>query len=667
MAKKEFDGKLKETLKTLTKFGVKNIDQLKAKLEAGALTEEGQKLIEGLKNLGIQSAEDVEAIIERSEALTSANQDQASTIDRQNIKIDELDARIQTLMDNIDQLDEQQRIELNKLKQKIDSLKGQKHYLASTVKTLEQKVGDLEFACGQFENDNRVLTQQVKALEARILTIQESSELLNKEQQAKLKRAKETIKSLKGQRRYLVETIKALRTDVENLEAAVLLVKAENDKLTKENVDLTHKLKKSKTVTKIASTATAILLLGNILLTILASKYGMSVKDLKTELSNSDITISDLLSQKEISDAKNDALVEIIENKDQKLMELLDGVITKFGLTESMVFADQSLEEGQAPEKVTLFGDEYDIKVSESGKKAYADGQDSLVTASYFADNDSRIAFIDGYANEYLPAQIDDMLTEADLLKKEIEELKKNLGTGNDAYYQGIITGLESRIAELEAELEAVKSDSQATIDALNAEIAERDNEIKELQGKLDDAERTRAEAEQQRDDALAEKDALQDIYDELLNKYEEAITSGKIDETTINALAQELARVKDELERKDGELKTAQDALDKANDAYAELEDKYNEEVSKREDAERSVVLLEQQLKDAEAKILVLEKALEDALAGTNSKEESPSNSNTNEGTSNTPVADENNPDSVQPEDNNNEHTNPGYENNGR
>lgn len=609
---KNYAGNLKSTQEALTKAGITNVKMLREVLAKAALTELSpveRALVDAAKNLGINSVEDLNRLQAEKAELVKVSKEQQTTITEKEAIIVELE---------------------------------------NSIKEIEAK-----------------------------------SDKNNREQQAQIADLKKRIYSLRGQRGYLVNTIKGLRKDVETLQIVVLTKTLENVKLQKEidegyptykaevaavkgvsnkaqaDLEVANKTVKKTKKAAIVGFALAVVLAAS---TVVAS-LGWVNQAKKTQAVENNYTSQ--ISQMEDEYGKTitqlqgerDAAVSKLNEREQQMYEILDDTITSFGLTESMIIADQNVD---IPTNITIFGDKYVIDLSDLGQAYYADNQDNVVTMEYFADLTDGMEFVNGYANEYIPMQMEELENEIADLTQELEDAKAN--AGNSSEYQAIIAQLNDRIAELEAQLEDLTETSEAAQEALKEEIADLTQQVTDLETKLEAAENAREAAEDARDQALAERDSLQDSYDALQKQYEEAVASGKLSETTAKALAEKLATVEDQLAQANNDLAQAQAELDQKDAALAELQGDYNELQSQLTEKETAIAELEAKVKELEAKIAQLEAALENSKV----KEETPSDSNTNQGT-NTPVADQNNPDGYQPDDNNDEYNKDNQPSNGR
>lgn len=547
-------------------------------------------------------------------------------------------------------------------RQTIETLKSMGIVSASDVAKLQDRNAELVKA-----NDDHISTitekdRVIAELEGRLQVLSETVKADDTKNRKKIKDLQDKVKSLKGQRSYLVKTIGELREEIGQLELALLLRTAENEQLTKKLETSNKKVKKAWVVAA-AGFALAVVLGASSVV----SSIGWANQNQKVQAMEKDhaAKVEMLEDQIDVLEQDRDQAVSNLTTREKQIYDILDRTITNFVLTESMVFADQNIPEGQAPEKITVFGDEYDINVSELGKAYYLHETDEQITMDYFADLSDGLEFVNGYANEYLPMHIEELETEIDGLEKELEEAKQNMGTGtgNSAEYEATIAALNERIAELEAELDAVKLNSAEIEQTLTKEIETLNNTITGLTEEVEAAETAREEAEAARDALQTEKDNLQVEYEVLEEMYEEAIASGKVNDSTTKALAEKLVKVEEELATTKADLESAQQQLAVKDADYADLVSDYNELQSELITKETKITELETKVAQLESRIADLEAELEDSAV----KEESPSNSNTNQGSSNTPVADENNPDSYQPDDNNNEYNKDDQPMNGR
>lgn len=609
---KNYAGNLKSTQEALTKAGITNVKMLKEVLAKAALTEltpVERALVDAAKNLGINSVEDLNKLQAEKAELVKVNKDQQSTITEKETIIAELEKSIKEIEEKADKNNKDQQAQIADLKKRIYSLRGQRGYLANTVKSLRKDVETLQIV---------VLTK--------------------------------TLENVKLQ--------KEIEEGFPTYKAEIAAVQGVSNKAQADLEGANQTVKKTKKVA-IVGFALAVVLAATTVVTSLG--WANQAKRTQSVENNyiSQIELMEDEHSKAIDQLQNerDQAISQLNEREKEMYTMLDDTITSFGLTESMIVADQKVD---IPTKITIFGDKYVIDLSDLGQAYYADNQDNVVTMEYFADLSDGMQFVSGYANEYIPMLMEELEEEIDDLTKELEDAKAN--AGNSSEYQAIIAQLNERIAELEAQLEDLTESSEAAQEALEEEIADLTQQITDLETQKQVAEDARDAAETARDQALAERDALQDNYDALQQQYEEAVASGKLSETTAKALAEKLATVEDQLAQANNDLAQAQAELDQKDAALAELQGDYNELQSQLTEKETAIAELEAKVKELEAKIAQLEAALENSKV----QEETPSNSNTNQGT-NTPVADQNNPDGYQPEDNNDEYNKDNQPSNGR
>lgn len=576
-----YNGSLKGTQELLSKMGITNLTMLKEILNRNVaeLSPAEQTLVKRLNELGIK---DVAAFDQAKEQYALAAEEKNSIIASKEETIAKLEADVKYLEEHSAKLDQKQKETIAKLKEQVYSLRGQRGYLANKVKELSYEVEVLKTTIALQDGLNSQLNEELRAEQER------SAENLH----------------------------------VANSSQAALAA-------------MENKVK-GKLITKIATGAVALTLAAaTIVASIGWANEAKRANSLESERDSAYNTIIDL-------EDERDFVVSQLNQREKQIYNILDRTITNMQLYESDIFADQDLANGQIPNKVTVFGDEYNINVSDLGKAYLTDKSDDQITMDYFADITDGLEFVNGCANEYLPSLIESLESEIASLNVTIDDLKHNNGSET-------IAQLEGRISELEAELEQVKLNAKETEETLRAEISDLVVENGELKGQLDTAESERDAAEAERDALQESLDDLQDRYDILNGKYEKAIESGKVSETTINALATKLAQVEEELNTTKGELSNAQALLAEKDAAYAELLDSYTKSQQEITDKEAKIAELEIKVGDLEDKVV----ELENKLANSNAKEESPSNSNTNEETTNTPVADENEEDGLHPDEN--------------
>ena len=405
-------------------------------------------------------------------------------------------------------------------------------------------------------------------------------------------------------------------------------------------------------------------------------------------------------------EAKFNEIEQNLILKDQELAQLngeiyevVKDAIDTYNLTDNVVFADQreAIANGQKITNVTVFGDEYNINVSQSQdvqNKINNNKADKFSVDFLTNPVKDGLEFVRGYA-KVLVKTIDNL----EIKLENLEDALLDAELGNNS---GIVAELQGKVKELQAELDTTKAEYAAYLETTEAEIeklltekAELEEVIAQTTAELETITAERDELITERDEltaeletVTAERDELQTSfntlkteYDELYAEYQEIKQYQTVTPEQVKALEAELKQVKAELDEVEADLSEAnaiieeKDAELEEKDAELEAKDATISEMNNEIGVyETTIVTLNNTIKDRDQTILDMStrlenteeslkianetiKELQDQLNNVDVREETPNNSNTNQNNSNTPVADENEEDSLHPEESNDEY----------
>lgn len=493
---------------------------------------------------------------------------------------------------------------------------------------VEKELKNAQRSIKKLEKENTSLTEENKVY------IDKFNELLGiaKEQSDAITELSGDVKALNSENNQLTQSVEAL--NVENGQLTQSLETSQTE---------VKKLKKREKATRVVAGVGA----GVALAGVTGSAY-LGVR------------LGKALDEKAKLEAQNGAYVVTVGEQEETINDLIKyyktlsnnvgTIIDKYNVKENDVIKGQTEEEKLAG-KFSLDGGKTYINLSQKGIEALADGKNDQITSDYFRTTVDQLRFIDGYSNGYLPTKVNTLIARVN----ELTDIINNSQLGNN---DALVQELKGQIAELNAENETLNESykiSKANEETLKAQVGSLTTELSTVNDKLNSTTKAMNELEQKCSDL--EKQLEEAKNDDEVNRLKAKLaeTETALDEkskqyedldTKFKAIEQDLDSTKEALTVAQNTSKDLENKLSSANQQIKVLNNKIasaNQQI-----AEKDQIIDE---KDAEnARLEDKIQYLEDKADGNNKKPETPWNGKTDQSGSNTPVADEDNPEGYSP-----------------